>query len=74
MSTRGNLLPWHVFVGTFVFVLAICTAETGLLQRFIFLGLGKNQEGLIVNFTGLLLVLFAVSVTLAILLPRGFRN
>ncbi|KAH7516229.1 hypothetical protein FEM48_Zijuj10G0113100 [Ziziphus jujuba var. spinosa] len=74
MSTRGNFLPWHVFVGILIFVLAICTAETGLLRRFLFLGLGKNQEGLIVNFTGLLLVLFAVSVTLTILLPRGFRN
>jgi cytochrome b-561 len=74
MSTRGNLLPWHVFGGMAIFVLGIITAETGLLQSFIHAGLGTNQEGLIVNFTGLLLVLFAVSVGLTVLLPRGFRK
>ncbi|KAF3432070.1 hypothetical protein FNV43_RR26809 [Rhamnella rubrinervis] len=76
MSTRGNLLPWHVFGGMAIFVLGIITAETGLLQTFIRSGLdfGTNQQGLIVNFTGLLLVLFAVSVGLAVLLPRGFSQ
>lgn len=74
MSTRGNLLPWHVFGGMAIFVLGIITAETGLTQRFTLLGLGTNQEGLIVNFTGLLLVMFAVCVGLVVLLPRGFRK
>ncbi|KAJ9153007.1 hypothetical protein P3X46_026499 [Hevea brasiliensis] len=68
MSARASYMPWHVFGGMFIFFLAICTAQTGLLQRFKTL----NQEGLIVNFTGLLLVLFAIGVGLSAVLPRGY--
>ncbi|KAJ9135677.1 hypothetical protein P3X46_032830 [Hevea brasiliensis] len=68
MSARTSYMPWHVFGGTFIFFLAICTAQTGLIQRFYSL----NQEGLIMNFTGLLLVLFAVGVGLSSVLPRGY--
>ncbi|KAM6567577.1 hypothetical protein CsatA_026705 [Cannabis sativa] len=71
MPARANILPWHTFFGMVIFLLAVCTAETGLLQRFITLGLGLNQEGLIVNFTGLLIFLFAVTVTLSVILPRN---
>ena len=68
MSSRGSYMPWHVFGGMFIFFLAICTAETGLIQR----SKGLTQEGLIVNFIGLLLVLFAVGVGLSGVLPRGY--
>lgn len=67
MSAKASYMPWHVFGGMFIFFLAICTAQTGLLQRFKTL----NQEGLIVNFTGLLLVLFAIGVGLSGFLPQG---
>ncbi|KAJ8761027.1 hypothetical protein K2173_022065 [Erythroxylum novogranatense] len=69
-SSRASYLPWHIFGGLFIFFLAICTAETGLLERFNTLGLGHNQEGLLVNFTGLLLILFALAVGFTILLPH----
>uniref|UniRef100_A0A7N0TGF8 Cytochrome b561 domain-containing protein n=1 Tax=Kalanchoe fedtschenkoi TaxID=63787 RepID=A0A7N0TGF8_KALFE len=71
MSTRANLAPWHLFLGAVIFLMIIITAETGLVQKFIFLGLGRSQEALIVNFTGLLILLFAVSVGFSILLPRA---
>ncbi|WCJ33668.1 Cytochrome b561/ferric reductase transmembrane protein family [Euphorbia peplus] len=67
VSARGSYLPWHVFGGMFIFLLAISTALTGLIQRFNGL---LNQLGLIMNFTGLLLVLFAVAVALSGVLPR----
>ncbi|XP_065854966.1 probable ascorbate-specific transmembrane electron transporter 1 [Euphorbia lathyris] len=66
MSRRGSYLPWHVFGGIFIFMLAISAALTGLIQRFSSL----NQQGLIINFTGILLVLFAVGVSLTAVLPR----
>ncbi|XP_016647009.1 PREDICTED: probable ascorbate-specific transmembrane electron transporter 1 [Prunus mume] len=69
-SARGNLVPWHTFVGTVIFLLAVCTAEAGLLERFLFLSIGRTQETLIINFTGLLIFLFAASVSLTVLLPR----
>ncbi|CAN0877140.1 Transmembrane ascorbate-dependent reductase CYB561 [Linum grandiflorum] len=69
MSTKASYLPWHVFLGSIVFLLAIGTALTGIVQQFGILGLGRNQEGHIVNFIGLLLVLYAVAVGLAVSLP-----
>lgn len=71
MPKRADLLPWHTFFGMVIFLLAVCTAETGLVLRFNALNLGLNQRGLIVNFTGLLIFLFGVSVTLSVILPRG---
>lgn len=70
--SRTPYLPWHVFLGTVVFLVAVCTAETGIVEKFLILGLRRNREALIVNFTGLLLFLFAVSVGLTVLLPPSF--
>ncbi|KAK3001879.1 hypothetical protein RJ639_022308 [Escallonia herrerae] len=67
-STRAKLAPWHIFLGIVIFLMAILSAETGLVERFIFLQLGRTQEALIVNFTGLLLFLFAVSVGFTVIL------
>ncbi|KAK7407712.1 hypothetical protein VNO78_09740 [Psophocarpus tetragonolobus] len=72
MSTRASLLPWHRFVGMAIFLFAVATAETGLVEYFEFLHLFRNQEALIVNSTGLLLFLFAVLVILSIILPRNY--
>lgn len=66
-STRSKVAPWHALIGITIFFMAIVTAETGLVQKFIFLGLTRNQEGLIVNFIGLLILLFGISVGVTIL-------
>ncbi|WJX16827.1 ascorbate ferrireductase (transmembrane) [Trifolium repens] len=71
-STRATLLPWHKFIGIVIFLLAVGTAETGLIQYSDFLQLFRNQEALIVNFTGLLLFLFSVFVGLSVILPRNY--
>ncbi|TQD89591.1 hypothetical protein C1H46_024837 [Malus baccata] len=34
MSSRGNFMPWHTFFGMVIFLLAVCTAETGLMERY----------------------------------------
>ncbi|KAL0387557.1 UNVERIFIED_CONTAM: putative transmembrane ascorbate ferrireductase 3 [Sesamum radiatum] len=70
-STRARLAPWHAVFGLSVFFMAILSAETGLVEKFIFLGLHRSQEALIVNFTGLLVLIFAVSVGLTVLLPTA---
>ncbi|KAM7484733.1 hypothetical protein LguiA_000742 [Lonicera macranthoides] len=67
--TRARLTPWHVFFGMVIFFMAVLTAETGLVERFLFLGLRRTQEALIVNFTGLLILLFGIAVGLVVLLP-----
>ncbi|KAL7113896.1 hypothetical protein ACP275_04G087600 [Erythranthe tilingii] len=70
-STRARLAPWHAVLGMAIFVMAILSAETGLVEIFFFLGLRRSQEALIVNFTGLLIFLFAVFVGLSVVLPRS---
>ncbi|WVZ11510.1 hypothetical protein V8G54_016040 [Vigna mungo] len=72
MYTRASLLPWHRFVGMAIFLLAVGTAETGLLQYFQFLNLFRSQEALIVNFTALLLFLYAFFVALSVTLPTNY--
>ncbi|XXG51229.1 hypothetical protein AAC387_Pa02g5048 [Persea americana] len=70
MSARGKYLPWHIFFGMAIFLLAICTAETGLVQKFIFLGLVHGKEALVVNFIGVAILLFGLAVAFSALLPR----
>ncbi|KAL2545683.1 Transmembrane ascorbate ferrireductase 1 [Forsythia ovata] len=60
-TRRDRLVPWHALFGTVIFFMAILSAETGLVERFIFLKLHRNQEALVLNFTGLLILLFAIS-------------
>ncbi|TKY69200.1 Ascorbate-specific transmembrane electron transporter 1 [Spatholobus suberectus] len=72
MSTRATLLPWHRFMGMVIFLLAVGTAETGLVEYFQFLGLFRSQEALMVNSTGFLLFLFVVFVSLSVILPRNY--
>ncbi|KAG4908862.1 putative ascorbate-specific transmembrane electron transporter 1 [Glycine soja] len=72
MSARASLLPWHRFMGMAIFLLAVATAETGLVEYFQFLQLFRTQEALIINSTGLLLFLFAVFVTLSVILQRNY--
>ncbi|GAA0178145.1 reductase [Lithospermum erythrorhizon] len=69
-SKRARFAPWHVLFGILIFFMAIISAITGLVEKFIFLNLGRSQEGLVVNFTGLLLLLFGVSVLLTLLFHK----
>ncbi|KAF8389686.1 hypothetical protein HHK36_024205 [Tetracentron sinense] len=70
-ASPASLVPWHYFAGMVIFLMAICTALTGLVERFTILGL-SNDQGLIVNFTGLMLLLFAIAVSLSVMLPRAY--
>ncbi|GAA0147491.1 hypothetical protein Leryth_002922 [Lithospermum erythrorhizon] len=67
---RARFASWHVLFGILIFFMAIISAITGLVEKFTFLRLGRSQEGLIVNFTGLLLLLFGSSVLLTLLFHK----
>ncbi|KAK9118042.1 hypothetical protein Scep_016135 [Stephania cephalantha] len=67
-TTRAKLLPWHWFAGMAIFVMAVMTAETGL-NRLTVPGGTLDSASLVVNFTGLLILLFAVTVSLSVILP-----
>lgn len=67
-STKATLEPWHTFAGMVIFLMGICTAEIGLARIAYYLG--RSREALIVNFIVLLTFLFAVWVSLSVVLPR----
>lgn len=68
-TTRERIAPWHVFFGVVIFSMAILSAETGLTEKFIFQKLQEGHEALVVNFTGLLLLVFGIVVGLTVVLP-----
>ncbi|KAK9074442.1 hypothetical protein SSX86_007040 [Deinandra increscens subsp. villosa] len=69
LATRARLAPWHVLFGRIIFVAVIVTAETGITEKFIFQKLKHGQEALVVNFIGLLILLFGMFVGFIVALP-----
>ncbi|XP_062205137.1 probable ascorbate-specific transmembrane electron transporter 1 [Phragmites australis] len=71
MTMRADYAPWHIFFGIVIFLMAICTAETGL-AKFVFPGDDYPSEAFVVNFTGLAIQVFGVVVVLAVVLPSRY--
>uniref|UniRef100_A0A803N0K8 Cytochrome b561 domain-containing protein n=1 Tax=Chenopodium quinoa TaxID=63459 RepID=A0A803N0K8_CHEQI len=71
-ATRARLAPWHVCFGRALLYFAICTAETGLMQLFTILKLASSSEGRLINFTGLAILIFGISVDLVIALSHYY--
>ncbi|KMZ57927.1 hypothetical protein ZOSMA_80G00180 [Zostera marina] len=66
LQTRVMAKPWHIFAGLTIFILALCTAETGLMQTAVVPG----TEATMIIFTALGIIAFGFAVCLCILLPR----
>ncbi|KAL6906246.1 hypothetical protein ACP4OV_003847 [Aristida adscensionis] len=71
MTMRADYAPWHVFFGIVIFLMAVCTAETGL-AKFGFAGTPYPNEAFVVNFAGLAILVFGVVVVLAVILPSRY--
>ncbi|KEH40690.1 putative ascorbate ferrireductase (transmembrane) [Medicago truncatula] len=66
-ATRARVLPWHKIGGKVLFLMAICAAETGLMEKAGFLSLKAHQtETSLVTFTGLSILLFGAFVFVSI--------
>ncbi|KAK2989690.1 hypothetical protein RJ640_000129 [Escallonia rubra] len=68
--TRARALPWHVCGGRALLYMAICAAETGLMEKFGFLRLQHSREAHLINFLGLAILLFGITVDLSVALAR----
>lgn len=73
-SSRASLLPWHIFFGACIYVLAIATAVTGILEKATFLQTSNvisrySSESLLVNVVGILIVILGGFVILAVVTP-----
>eukprot|EP00252_Welwitschia_mirabilis_P010974 TRINITY_DN246_c0_g1_i4.p1 TRINITY_DN246_c0_g1~~TRINITY_DN246_c0_g1_i4.p1 ORF type:complete len:167 (-),score=24.42 TRINITY_DN246_c0_g1_i4:229-729(-) len=69
--SREKLLPWHVFLGLFLYVLGLATALSGLLEKLTFQESSKltgrySPEAKLVNFSGLLIIIHGALVVLAL--------
>ncbi|MED6120040.1 hypothetical protein PIB30_017290 [Stylosanthes scabra] len=73
--TRVRVVPWHVAGGRALLFMAVCAAETGLMEKYGFLRAKSNlqphqRESHLINFTGLAILLFAVFVDLSVSIRR----
>lgn len=75
-TSRGTLLPWHVFFGVYIYALAIATALTGFLEKATFLQTKEvisrySPEALLMNSLGILVAVLGGFIVLAILAPAS---
>lgn len=69
-NLRNHLLPWHVFLGLFVYVLAVGNSALGFLEKLTFMeksGLHKfGSEAFLVNFMAIITILYGTFVILIV--------
>lgn len=75
-NSRASLLPWHVFLGIYIYALAIATAATGLLEKATFLQVNNiisrySREAMVINSLGMLIITLGGIVILGILMPSN---
>ncbi|KAL8150745.1 hypothetical protein V2J09_020553 [Rumex salicifolius] len=70
MQERQAVAPWHVCFGRALLYMAICTALTGIMQIFTLLKLVDSNEAHLLNFTGLSILLFGITVDLSVAIAR----
>ncbi|KZV15094.1 protein GAMETE EXPRESSED 3 [Dorcoceras hygrometricum] len=73
-SSRANLLPWHALFGIYIYVLAVATCATGFLEKATFLQVHNiisrySTEALLINSLGILTVVLAGLLILAVVSP-----
>ncbi|CAA0828352.1 Probable transmembrane ascorbate ferrireductase 2 [Striga hermonthica] len=82
-NSRSRLLTWHVFIGIYIYALAIAACTTGFLEKVTFLQTSKvitrySSEALLVNCLGILIVVLSGFVILGVLskgdVPRGIAE
>lgn len=71
---RAALLPWHIFLGIYIYALSVATATTGFLEKATFLQTSHiishySTEALLINSLGILVVVLGGLVILAVVLP-----
>ncbi|KAL5721819.1 ascorbate ferrireductase (transmembrane) [Ranunculus cassubicifolius] len=65
-ATRVAMLPWHIFGGRALLYMAITAALTGLMEKATLMQLQHGNESRLMNFTGLFILLFGISIDLSL--------
>lgn len=69
-------MPWHVFMGVYIYALTVATAASGILEKLTFLQSNNiitrySTEALLVNSLGIIIVVLAGLVVLALVTPAS---
>ena len=67
--TRNAAAPAHVMAGLAIFMLAVCAAQTGLVEKSA--GAASASEMKLINVTGIFILLYGVAVASAVALRRA---
>lgn len=78
-NNRASMLPWHVFLGIYIYALAVATVATGILEKITFLQASQvisrySREAMLVNSLGILVVVLGGLVVLAIISSANNRS
>ncbi|KAL1194312.1 Transmembrane ascorbate ferrireductase 2 [Cardamine amara subsp. amara] len=73
-NSRASLMSLHVFLGIYIYALAIMTATTGILEKLTFLQVNQvitrySTEAMLVNTTGVLILILGGFVILGVVTP-----
>lgn len=69
-DTRAAAAPVHVMAGLAIFLLAVCAAETGLVEKSA--AAGSTGEARLINVTGIFILLYGVAVGSTVALRKAF--
>ncbi|XP_010435776.1 PREDICTED: probable transmembrane ascorbate ferrireductase 2 isoform X2 [Camelina sativa] len=78
-NSRVSLMPWHVFLGIYIYALALVTATTGILEKLTFLQVNQvitrySTEAMLVNTTGVLILVLGGFVILGVVTPVNGKD
>ncbi|CAN6309602.1 unnamed protein product [Urochloa humidicola] len=68
--TRAAAAPAHVMAGLAIFMLAVCAAQTGLVEKSA--GAASASEMKLINVTGIFILLYGVAVASAVAMRKAF--
>ncbi|OEL35337.1 putative transmembrane ascorbate ferrireductase 3 [Dichanthelium oligosanthes] len=68
--TRAAAAPAHVMAGLAIFMLAVCAAQTGLVEKSA--SAASATEMKLINVTGIFILLYGVAVASAVALRKAF--
>lgn len=72
-------MPWHVFLGIYIYALALVTATTGILEKVTFLQVNQvitrySTEAMLVNTMGVLILVLGGFVILGVVTPVNGKD
>ncbi|CAI5515246.1 unnamed protein product [Closterium sp. Naga37s-1] len=66
LAARQSFMPWHTFLGVFIFCFALATASQGVLEKMTFRFVGgldkRGPEAIVANLLGLMIFAFGAIV------------